>query len=264
MSIEMSFDVAGLTEVKSRRPTRDGFKATYYLDGESRCVAKTCTMCRVLLPRDAFTADPRNIATGLMGRCRECGTIYKRESQAGTDVSAEAARRHRLRNRSRSREEVLLIRSRKHPHGVKRCRRCAIDKPLGDYYEDSNQYDGLRLHCIPCANAIRNRTRGRKVPSRWEEVGVPLECYICGGPFEEIEHIWATSTGGPDVPRNTLPSCAACNRGPGGKHTQMLFTYLWGRFGAREAGEILRRVTMDYGVWPFDQPYVAEDWEVSA
>lgn len=166
----------------------------------------------------------------------------------------------RSRNLARSSAEIETDRLRLRPDGTKWCRSCKSRLPLGSFGISRMVEDGLQPVCKPC-----DRERhGRSVKSYWNAQGIPLECYICSGPFEEVEHVWATSTGGPDVPQNTLPVCAECNHGQGGKHTQMLLTYLWERFGAKEASVILRRVTMEYGVWPFDQPYVAEDWEVSA
>lgn len=166
-------------------------------------------------------------------------------------------------NSNRSPEHVVSDRERLRPDGLKRCRYCGEWKEFLAFYRCLGFADGLAASCRECHSIGRRLKYVGAYESEWTARAISLECYMCGGPYEEIEHVWCLDSGGPDVPRNTLPSCWQCNRGQGGKGTQMLLTYLWGRYGATEASAILRKV-VGWGVWPFDQPYVAEDWEVSA
>lgn len=193
--------------------------------------------------------------------------IARRSYHKDVEMSREKARARYRKNGSRRIEqrrlrtdlEIEADRLRLHPSGEKRCRRCGEMKSLSEFNGGITQHDALQSCCKGCDLISREERRVKAKSSYWQSVGIPIECYMCGGPYEDVEHVWSQSSGGPDVPQNTLPSCAACNRGPGGKHTQMLLTYLWKRYGATEASAILRKV-VGWGVWPFDQPYVAEDW----
>ncbi|WP_084248433.1 HNH endonuclease [Williamsia muralis] len=38
------------------------------------------------------------------------------------------------------------------------------------------------------------------------------ECYRCGGPFEQLDHVLCVRAGGPHTLANTRPICARCNQ----------------------------------------------------
>jgi 5-methylcytosine-specific restriction endonuclease McrA len=38
------------------------------------------------------------------------------------------------------------------------------------------------------------------------------ECYRCGGPFEQLDHVLCVRAGGPHTLGNTKPICARCNQ----------------------------------------------------
>lgn len=63
----------------------------------------------------------------------------------------------------------------------------------------------------------------------WEEWDL-WACAYCGHPYEEIEHVLPRSLGGTNDPRNLLPSCQDCNRGPGGKHNMDPVDWMTTRF----------------------------------
>jgi 5-methylcytosine-specific restriction endonuclease McrA len=42
-------------------------------------------------------------------------------------------------------------------------------------------------------------------------------CWMCGGPFEHIEHVKPLAVGGPHILANLRPSCAPCNLSKGGR-----------------------------------------------
>lgn len=42
-------------------------------------------------------------------------------------------------------------------------------------------------------------------------------CWMCGGPFEHIEHVKPLAMGGPHILANLRPSCAPCNLSKGGR-----------------------------------------------
>ncbi|MGD9705226.1 MAG: HNH endonuclease [Acidimicrobiia bacterium] len=51
-------------------------------------------------------------------------------------------------------------------------------------------------------------------------------CYVCGAPWEELEHLTPLSRGGTHSAENVRPSCTECNRGTGGKWTRDLHEWL--------------------------------------
>ena len=43
------------------------------------------------------------------------------------------------------------------------------------------------------------------------------KCWICGGPFQEIDHVIPLAKGGLHTLSNLRPSCTYCNRSKGTK-----------------------------------------------
>lgn len=43
-------------------------------------------------------------------------------------------------------------------------------------------------------------------------------CWMCGNPWQHIDHVIALSAGGSHWPANLRPACASCNIGKGAKH----------------------------------------------
>lgn len=249
-----------LVEIKMRKTK--GWQGSYYVlpDKPTVCVMKTCRDCREARPVEDF-GRLLGARFDLPPRCLDCNQVWNRVRREGIS-QADSARRLTSQYRRRTDDQMLADRLRIRPTGTKRCKTCKVDKTLDAYTLCRGLGDGLQKTCRVCraSKDEDRRTKGSLI--HWNSVGVPLECYICAGPFEEIEHVWCQSSGGPDVPQNTLPVCAECNHGQGGKHTSMLLPYLWQRLGARDASVILSRV-VGYGVWPFDEPYVAEDWAIA-
>jgi 5-methylcytosine-specific restriction endonuclease McrA len=50
-------------------------------------------------------------------------------------------------------------------------------------------------------------------PNQWHErlKYFGSKCWMCGGPFEHIDHVKPLSRGGPHMLANLRPSCARCN-----------------------------------------------------
>lgn len=114
-----------------------------------------------------------------------------------------------------------------------------------------------RSVCKDCYNlAVRKVYQNGRIKSVskrhitfWEDTSIPIKCYICSGPYEEIEHVWSTGLGGPDTLTNTLPSCVQCNRGTHGKRDRPLCEWL--RNERPEYLEIVISKVLSYGVDPF-------------
>ena len=141
------------------------------------------------------------------------------------------------------------------------CTKCGILKSRANFmYKSPNR---LRSTCRDCDNlSYRIRYQRKKLNlideitgnkqkhiDYWVSLGIPLKCYICSGPFEEIEHVRSIGLGGSQALSNTLPACSQCNRGISGKRDRPICEWL-----RKERPEYLSLVlakVLLYGVDPF-------------
>lgn len=177
-----------------------------YPDGVRRC-----TVCSIWKDFSLFYIDKFQVG-GLSTRCLPCSGEYhsvwvKENPQRAAELNRSAAERFK----SRSDEEILRDQIRIYPDNVKSCKSCREFKPISEYYRNRIRYDGLNPRCAPCAVIFTSMKRRQRRPKYWASREIPLECYMCGGDFEEVEHVIPLALGGPDVDSNTLPSCWACN-----------------------------------------------------
>lgn len=151
--------------------------------------------------------------------------------------------------REATRSPIVRLGERTEP-GMKTCSACARTLPVVEFTRDARNVDGLRYRCRVCHNAANSARKTRAYEAHWAAQGIPLECYVCRGPYEDVEHVIPQShPNGHDVPENTLPSCAEHNRGQHGKHDRDLTAWLLSRRDLPSRGEVLARV-VKYGVWP--------------
>lgn len=153
-----------------------------------------------------------------------------------------------LRNRTDA--EIALDREARNPDGVKVCSACHVGREMSEFSRNRTKPDGLNRRCKVCDRLSATRRKERVYLNYWESQSIPIECYICGGPFEDIEHVWCLSAKGPDVPENTLPVCVSCNRGRGGKWDKPLVQWLT-TTRPHLLDDVLSRVLVDYQVWPW-------------
>lgn len=218
--------------------------AEYYSDGY-----KVCSRCGNKHTIDMFGINP-GITRVLRSWCMMCDLDYAvtRNSMVlsdGTTIGVKSARLRRDRNSLRTYGEVEKDRERLRPEGVKKCRSCGVDKSIDLFYRNICNTDGLRDECMECS-AWR---RKKNAEAYWKVKKIPIECYICHGKYEELDHVIPLSLDGPDTLDNILPACRDCNRGSGGKFDTPLAD--WVREAHPEtASEVLERV-MSYGVDPF-------------
>lgn len=143
----------------------------------------------------------------------------------------------------------------------KNCTKCGILKDKSKFlYKSPNR---IRSTCRDCDNLMSRAKYQREKLNRtgeiardtkihidfWVNSGIPIKCYICSGPFEEIEHVRSIALGGPNTLDNTLPACVQCNRGLLGKRDRPLCEWL-----RRERPDYLELVitkVLSYGVDPF-------------
>lgn len=143
----------------------------------------------------------------------------------------------------------------------KNCTKCGIIKEKSKF--SLKNAKRLRSICRDCDNlAYRSRYQIKKLTQiggiprdtkrhidYWKDYGIPIKCYICSGPFEEIEHVWSKALGGPDSLDNALPVCVQCNRGVRGKSERPLCEWL--RKERPEYLELVVTKVLSYGVDPF-------------
>lgn len=178
-----------------------------YPDGLRRC-----TMCREVKDFSLFYVDKFNVG-GLGTRCLTCSGVYRsRWALENPQRVAELNRIAAGRFRSRSDEEILEDQKRIHPEGVKSCKACRNLIPTSYFFRNKTRYDGLNPRCMSCAVIYTSMRRRQRRPKYWASRGIPLECYMCGDDFEEVEHVIPLALGGPDSDENTLPACGVCNR----------------------------------------------------
>lgn len=232
-----------------------GRQGSYYVDPKSTeiCVAKTCSRCGCVKPSDRFASYSRG-KFKLQSECKDCTYLNSIEpTEDGTSVYAvESFNRRRKKYINRTREEILADREKKRPTGKKICKTCRFMLPLSDYHEKRSQPDGLQVVCKVCRLAKMAMTYSKRYETYWSSIGIELMCYLCGGPYEEIEHLIPTSHPlGLDIPSNTRPSCIQCNRGPGGKHGSPLEEYIFKvSHPTKTRAQILHEI-VSAGIWPF-------------
>lgn len=229
------FDVTGLTEVKMR--PFYGWRGTYYIDESGTCIAKTCRACRETLSVDCFTVCNDN-SSGYRGNCKKC--VNKIQRPKGNTYS----RTIRAKYSNRSDDQLALDMRRHHPDGKKRCHSCEETKPLNDFFKARMNYDGLYDICKKCSMRKTVKRKKNRFLSYWAGKNIPLECYVCRGPWEDADHVIAEKLGGSDDSHNRLPICGSCNSS---KYSHPLETWLRKKH-PDIADEVLHRVTVDYGV----------------
>lgn len=209
---------------------------------------KRCIHCEVSKSFDHFhTANNR--ADGLRDICTTCAGVYNkdyinREDSDGTKLGALVGRKYKAKLMARTDDEVLLDTLRVLPMGVKKCRSCYSVKLLSDFYHTKYFLDGYTSLCKTCDDARRKDLREREYLRHWDVLGIPLECYICGDPWEHSDHVIAKKRGGSDEPYNRLPICGPCNSS---KHMHPLEDWVKSKH-PDIADEVLHRVSVLYGM----------------
>ena len=165
------------------------------------------------------------------------------------------------RNKSRTDKELLESFNRLNPSGLKPCRSCKLETPFVGYNKNRTSYSGVQHNCKDCDSRLRSNRRKKTHVNYWTSLGIPIECYLCGGRFDDVEHIVPITLEGPDILKNTRPSCTECNRGIGGKHRSPMENYIYKvNHPHKTRYEIVEGLMLD-GAWPFSVEYGSKKWE---
>lgn len=153
--------------------------------------------------------------------CTDARRAYLRSS------ARRVARSRRYRSRPDAEADEAFARLR--PNG-KRCVMCGEALPLHAFVRDRGQADGRHRYCT--ANGCKEATQRAKLlaalSAHWVTLGIdPTRCVYClRQNATDVEHFYPRAIGGSDEVTNLLPSCASCNRGPGGKHDKEPFGWV--------------------------------------
>lgn len=208
-------------------------------DGKSKCAS-----CQERLPLDYFYRS-LGARSGIQSKCKTCQYKIARDRRTTVDADGispydRTLKKYRSRLSSRSAEEILTDRNRVRPDGNKYCCRCSNTLPVGSFHNNRYMLDGLSPICKDCA-------RDRKTylfEEYWLDNGIPLECYVCGGVWDDADHVISKKRKGPDDLYNRLPICSSCN---GSKYMYPLEDWLREKHPTI-ADEVLHRVGVVFGV----------------
>lgn len=188
---------------------------------------KRCRRCGIIKGASEFTKC-RASRDGLGVYCRECRAwryAREREKRLMQGRAWKGAHKEQVREKMRAwrqahKEEVReykKARHRAHPE---------IERERRRRYRARNreELNGYQRKWIAENRektvAGARRRRARKLAARGGATVEQVEgrvaifggrCYICGGPYEAIDHVKPLSAGGPDYAGNLRPICKRCN-----------------------------------------------------
>lgn len=249
-------DLSDLVAEPMGKTRRRDFEAYRYYSTDGILIYKTCTKCGKVRSSSDFSKNSRT-KDKLFNFCilcaRDNADSWYNNNKDSVVYDAEKSKArgdlYRTKNRNRTTEEILEDQKRLRPDGTKKCSECGLVKYLSEYPTSLHRADGLRRMCRPCKNSITIATKQLKPVKYWKQNNIPLECYICGGDYEDAEHVVPKSLGGSNNMTNILPSCVECNRGSRGKWNNSLEEWLNGRTDL-DTQDVLDRV-VSYGVDPY-------------
>ena len=204
----------------------------------SDATLKVCTKCEEELPLSEFH-KAQSGKCGVRAQCKSCSAAYKRDyrekhgdairerERAYYRENSEACVERRRKWRESNREHIseyskgyywlnrdVRIRQMReyreaHPE---------LFAELGRKYRQDNPE--MRREA---QERRRARLRGATVVRfTQDELSARMayfanKCWMCGGPFENVDHVKPISRGGPHMLSNLRPSCCGCNSSKGAK-----------------------------------------------
>lgn len=188
-------------------------------------------------------AERQQILTPTEKRCGGCG-----ETKPGDDFYPDRRRRDGLHANCRGCHYRLTRRwQKRNPSVVKRIAKASYDRNADACRRRAREYraaniESARARCAEWkrqnaaqAAAVQNIRRARQMGAAGtatpEQIAARVSyyggrCWMCGDPWEHIDHVKPVAVGGPNWPSNLRPACADCNLRKGSR---------WGGVGALAA-----------------------------
>ena len=139
-------------------------------------------------------------------KCDDCRLVYnemkRKRRAANPEKDRKRVREYWRKNPDKRRENVNRFRE-KNPEAWKR---------INDASRKRN-VETIRLRVKARKERLKDATPYKVSPqsivARIEYWG--RKCWMCGGPYEHIDHVKPIAAGGLHIPANLRPSCAPCN-----------------------------------------------------
>lgn len=208
---------------------------------------KKCRQCKYYKSLEEFSNSICN-PDGLHQSCKDCDKKRQATLRSEDPNYAPAIQKKlRLKNLQRTPEQILRDRERARPTGTKKCQRCKKVISVDLFYSDRGNTDGLASACGECTREYIAWKKRGEVEEQWKSLGIPVECYVCGGPWDHTDHVVPKELQGTNDVSNLLPMCETHNTS---KWKTPLDRWLYERH-PYEMERILRKVIFVYGVNPF-------------
>jgi 5-methylcytosine-specific restriction endonuclease McrA len=165
-------------------------------------------MCKKDLPTDQFGFDGSR-KNYCKSRCKTCEPIYQREYRARNAEKKKAYDKEHYQN---NRERILEGRSE-----YREWNRELLSQKSSEYFADNKERHAYhrKLRRARLAEVLRIPFTDQELAQKMSMWG--NKCYLCGGPYEEEDHVKPLCKGGPEILANLRPICKSCNCSKGGK-----------------------------------------------
>ena len=196
--------------------------------------SKECLRCQKDLPFGDFSKCKAG-KFGLQGWCRACCREYREENK---DSIVAKQRARYLKNRDQVIARVGEYRAERRDKFIaygkeyREANKDHLEAKRRKYYEVNKEeiaayrrakYKANPRKFLDGNHRWRARVRESSAVKFSEESLLQRmayfgnKCYMCGGPFEHVDHVKPLSKGGPHMLSNLRPACGSCNCSKGSK-----------------------------------------------
>lgn len=168
---------------------------------------KRCAACRAVLPAAAFYSDKRR-RDGLYSNCRIC---HRKITDGWKADNPEAA--VRIQKASATRNAAKRAAAQR----IYRKANRAAQLAAAARWKLENRARATALETV--RNARKAGAAGSATPGQIAARVAYYDgkCWMCGAPWQQIDHVKPVAKGGPNWPANLRPACAPCNRSKGSR-----------------------------------------------